>query len=97
MPPPVTWEVFRREFLKEYFSSSLRAKFSTDLMNLTQGSKTINEYEHEFNRLLQFSPDAYRDNDKLKRQTFMAGLVPNFQRRLAEFEIADYPAMIEKA
>ena len=27
----------------------------------------------------------------------MAGLEPNFQRRLAEFEITDYPAMIEKA
>ena len=66
-------------------------------MNLTQGSKTIDEYEHEFNILLQFAPDAYRDSDELKRQTFMAGLEPNFQRRLAEFEISDYGSVIEKA
>ena len=31
---PITWETFRQEFLKEYFPSSLTAKYCTDLMNL---------------------------------------------------------------
>src|SRR5262249_50541720 len=70
---------------------------STDLMNLSQGSRTVDEYEHEFNRLLQFAPDAYKDSDELKRQTFMAGLEPHFQRRFAEFEIVDFAALVEKA
>ena len=72
-------------------------KCRIDLMNLIQGDKTTDEYEQEFNQLFQFAPDVYKDSEEKKKQFFMAGLEPYFQRRLIEFEFPDFATLVEKA
>ena len=59
----LTWEVFKEVFFTEYFTASTREQMVSDWLKLRQGSKTVDEYEAEFNRLLRFAGVGYRDNE----------------------------------
>lgn len=75
----------------------MRIKFNVGLFTHTQGNKNINQYEHEFTRLLQFAPDAYRDCDELKKELFLGGLEPKMRCMLIGYELSSYNAVVKKA
>ena len=51
---PVTWEVFRRKFLSEYFPDSIKYAKEVEFLQLTQGSKSVAEYAEKFKHLSHF-------------------------------------------
>ena len=97
LPEPITWAVFRQNFLKEYFPTSLRVKYSADFLHLAQRGRSIDQYETEFSRLLQYAPESYRTSEELKVQIFLGGLDDDLRCRLEEFEVTTYQALVEKA
>ena len=59
-----TWPAFRDAFFQEYFPNATREQMTSDWLNLRQGSKSVDECEAEFNRLLRFTSEGYRENKK---------------------------------
>jgi len=51
---PITWEVFRRKFLSEYFPDSVKYAKEVEFLQLTQGSKSMAEYAKKFKYLSRF-------------------------------------------
>ncbi|XP_057755206.1 uncharacterized protein LOC130974369 [Arachis stenosperma] len=51
----ISWELFREEFYKKYFSSSARNAKEPELLQLKQGQMTITEYSSRFEELCRFS------------------------------------------
>jgi hypothetical protein len=52
----VTWDVFRREFLKRYFSEDVRGKKEIEFLELKQGEMSVTEYAAKFVELAKFYP-----------------------------------------
>ena len=51
----------------------------SDWLKLRQGSKTVDEYKAEFNRLLRFAGVGYREDELMKVQKFQDGLTPELR------------------
>ena len=66
-------------------------------LKLRQGSKTVDEYEAEFNRLLRFAGVGYRDNETMKLQKFQDGLNPDLRHAVKTFELTTFSAGAHKA
>ncbi|XP_058726174.1 uncharacterized protein LOC131597497 [Vicia villosa] len=52
----VTWNVFRREFLRKYYPEDVRGKKEIEFLELTQGNKSVTEYAAKFTELIKFYP-----------------------------------------
>jgi len=50
----VTWDVFRRKFLSEYFPDSVNYAKEVEFLQLTQGNKFLAEYAEKFKHLSHF-------------------------------------------
>ena len=48
-------------------------------LNLKQGSRTVDEYELEFSRLLRLADEGYRDNERIKVYKFQNWLNPEIR------------------
>ena len=64
---------------------------------LQKGSKTVVEYERELNRLMKFTPDAFKNDEEARMQRFLYGLDPQLQYEVRSFELTTYSAVINKA
>ncbi|KAL4276226.1 hypothetical protein AHAS_Ahas20G0186000 [Arachis hypogaea] len=51
----ITWEMFKREFYKKYFSNSARQAKELELLQLKQESKMVATYTSKFEELCCFS------------------------------------------
>lgn len=51
----VTWELFKQSFKTKYVGASYVEVRRKEFLNLTQGGKTVAEYEAEFLRLSQYA------------------------------------------
>ena len=74
-------------FFTEYFTASTREQMVSDWLKLRQGSKTVDEYEAEFNRLLRFAGVGYREDELMKVQKFQDGLSPDLRHAVKTFEL----------
>src|SRR5262249_31970215 len=97
MLQPITWKMFRQEFLENYFPSSHCVRYSANFLQLSQKGRPIEQYETEFSRLLQYAPESYRHSEELKRQVFLRGLDEDLRIRLEEFDLRTYRELIERA
>ncbi|XP_050876161.1 uncharacterized protein LOC127079837 [Lathyrus oleraceus] len=52
----VTWNVFRRKFLRKYFSEDVRGKKNIEFLELKQGNLSVTEYAARFMELAKFYP-----------------------------------------
>ncbi|XP_058784598.1 uncharacterized protein LOC131659424 [Vicia villosa] len=52
----VTWNVFRREFLRKYYPEDVRGKKEIEFLELSQGNKSVTEYAAKFTELIKFYP-----------------------------------------
>ena len=82
--------MFRQNFFKEYFPTSLRVKYSVDFLYLSQKGRSIDQYETEFSRLLQHAPESYKTSEELKVQVFLGGLNEELRCHLEEFKVTTY-------
>ncbi|XP_058752730.1 uncharacterized protein LOC131625913 [Vicia villosa] len=52
----ITWNVFRREFMRKYYPEDVRGKKEIEFIELTQGNKSVTEYAAKFTELAKFYP-----------------------------------------
>ena len=97
IPGPLTWEIFRDAFFHRYFPESIRQQMAADWINLRQGSKSVEEYEAEFNRLLRIAGEGYRENERMKVQKFQSGLNAEIRHQVKSFELNTLSAVAHKA
>ncbi|KAL1225374.1 hypothetical protein V5N11_009031 [Cardamine amara subsp. amara] len=53
----LSWDEFRREFDLKYFLQEARDRLQGEFLYLSQGSRSVREYESEFNRLKWFTAE----------------------------------------
>ncbi|XP_022967662.1 uncharacterized protein LOC111467107 [Cucurbita maxima] len=51
-----TWETFKEANLKYYYPKETRIKKQQEFNHLTQGKRTVDQYDQEFMRLKRFAP-----------------------------------------
>ena len=68
-----SWEEFAHEFNEQYYTQFHRDQMVVEFYHLTQGTRTVTEYEAELRRLSRFVPDSER-TDSLLAHKFEEGL-----------------------
>ncbi|XP_048141432.1 uncharacterized protein LOC125316639 [Rhodamnia argentea] len=92
----VSWEVFINAFYGQYFSDCAKDRKITEFMSLTQGDKTVVQYEARFSELSRFAPRLI-DTRERRCKRFQNGLKIEIQKQLAPPRIRDYPELYERA
>ncbi|XP_073036671.1 uncharacterized protein [Primulina eburnea] len=69
----VTWADFRAAFMQLYFPPALRQAKTIELLNLKQGSMSVDEYQQKFFELLPFAPHI-SGSSEAKYDHFLQGL-----------------------
>ncbi|XP_073037253.1 uncharacterized protein [Primulina eburnea] len=81
----ITWQTFRREFLKQYYLPQFRLQKLSEFENFKQTSDmTVMEYTSRFNDLGTYVPTIMSD-ETLKMHSFKKGLNSRIQSALAVF------------
>ncbi|XP_043717508.1 uncharacterized protein LOC122665424 [Telopea speciosissima] len=66
--PNLTWEQFKDAFFENYFSESFRERKATEFTKVSQGAKSVLEYQQNFKELFHFAPPHLKtDIEKGKR------------------------------
>lgn len=55
---PITWDLFKRKFYREYFPDSVHFAKEVEFLELVQGNMFISEYVDRFKHLLCFNTMA---------------------------------------
>ena len=92
---PVTWEVFRRKFLSEYFPDSVKYAKKVEFLQLTQGSKSVAEYAENFKHLSHFYTMPLHEEWRCRK--FENGLRGDLRLMVAPLSIKDFVTFVEKA
>ncbi|XP_015971716.1 uncharacterized protein LOC107495136 [Arachis duranensis] len=96
----ISWELFREEFYKKYFSSSARNAKELELLQLKQGQMTITEYTSRFEELCRFSwicQGAPEDFAEWKCIKFERGILSDIQSFVAPMEIRVSSELVNKS
>ena len=92
---PITWDVFRRKFLFEYFPDSVKYAKEVEFLQLTQGSKSVAEYAEKFKHLSRFYTMPLDEEWRCRK--FENGLRGDLRLMVAPLSIKDFVALVEKA
>ncbi|XP_043692943.1 uncharacterized protein LOC122643383 [Telopea speciosissima] len=93
--PNPTWEQFKEVFFRNYFPESFRDEKEVEFMALTQGSKSVLDYQQQFEDLFHFTPEHMR-SDACKSKKFEKGVKPEISVMLAILDIQSYAQMVQK-
>ncbi|GAU51659.1 hypothetical protein TSUD_414800, partial [Trifolium subterraneum] len=94
----VTWEMFKREFLRNYFPADVKSKKVVEFMKLEQGNMSLAEYAAKFQSLSAFSPyynTAEAEHDKCVK--FESGLRPDIKHLIGFSEIRNFATLVAKS
>jgi len=92
---PVTWDVFRRKFLSEYFPNSVKYTKEVEFLQLTKGSKYVTEYAEKFKHLSRFYTMPLDEEWRCRK--FENGLRGDLRLMVVLLSIKDFAALVEKA
>jgi len=92
---PVTWDVFRRKFLSEYFCDSVKYVKEVEFLQLTQGNKSVIEYAKKFKHLSRFYTMLLDKEWQCRK--FENGFRGDLCLMVAPLSIKDFTALVEKA
>ncbi|XP_077238470.1 uncharacterized protein LOC143879783 [Tasmannia lanceolata] len=92
-----TWGEFKTAFYTRYFPPSVKFLKENEFFNLKQGSRTVLEYEAEFNRLGRFVPSAVLEDNGFLARRFQEGLREPIRQRVKDFQIGTYAEVVSKA
>ncbi|KAH9665582.1 Endonuclease [Citrus sinensis] len=93
---PITWELFLEAFHEKYFPKRVRHQMEADFLRLTQGTKSVAEYEEQFTALSRFAPTLVA-NEGSKYRKFLEGLRPNIKGRVTILKINNYADLVDRA
>src|SRR5512142_1216430 len=92
----VTWTEFCHSFNKAQVPEGIVAQKKREFHSLQQGTRTVIEYLHEFNRLARYAPEDVR-TDAEKQEKFMSGLDDELTNQLISGDYADFARLVDKA
>ncbi|XP_073119979.1 uncharacterized protein [Henckelia pumila] len=78
----VSWDEFRTAFQRFYFPPTLRQTKASELLNLRQGTMSIEEYKQKFFDLLSYCPHI-TESSMAKYDHFLQGLNPEIHRMVS--------------
>nr|ABB47143.2 retrotransposon protein, putative, Ty3-gypsy subclass [Oryza sativa Japonica Group] len=93
---PITWLEFTAAFRKTHIPSGVVSLKKKEFRSLTQGSRSVTEYLHEFNRLARYAPEDVR-NDEERQEKFLEGLNDELSYPLMTGEYHDFQKLVDKA
>ena len=94
--PDLTWARFLELFYDKHFPLSVRDRKTTEFQMLTQGSKTVAEYDRAFTELARYAPHMV-DNEYRKARKFESGLRGPIQDRVNLLNMPTYAGVLDKA
>ncbi|XP_028124943.1 uncharacterized protein LOC114321905 [Camellia sinensis] len=94
--PGLTWARFLELFYNKHFPLSVRNRKTTEFQNLTQGNKTVVEYDRAFTELARYAPHMV-DDDYRKARKFESGLRGPIQDRVNMLNMPTYAGVLDKA
>ncbi|XP_052113753.1 uncharacterized protein LOC127744923 [Arachis duranensis] len=96
----ISWELFRDEFYKKYFPTSVRNARELELLQLKQGQMTITEYTSKFEELCRFSricQGAPEDFAEWKCIKYEGGLRSDVQSFVAPMQIWVFSELVNRS
>ncbi|CAA0830649.1 Unknown protein, partial [Striga hermonthica] len=84
-----TWDQFKELIREKYYPSYYRAYMERQFLALTQGTRTVDEYEREFTRLVAFVPDLVSTEAK-RAHRFTDGLRPAVRHSIVGHGVQTY-------
>nr|ABA99101.1 retrotransposon protein, putative, Ty3-gypsy subclass [Oryza sativa Japonica Group] len=93
---PITWLEFTAAFRKTHVPSGVVSLKKKEFRALTQGSRSVTEYLHEFNRLACYAPEDVRTDEELQEK-FLEGLNDELSYPLMTGDYSDFQKLVDKA
>ena len=90
------WGDFLAEFNAKYFPAEALDRMESQFLALTQGERSVREYDSEFSRLLVYSGRA-GDPEQMQVRRFMKGLSPDMRVRCKVRAYASRVELVEVA
>ena len=94
--PGLTWARFLELFYNKHFPLSVRDRKTTEFQTLTQGSRTVAEYDRAFTELARYAPHMVSDEYR-KARKFESGLRGPIQDRVNMLNMPTYAEVLDKA
>nr|AAX96686.1 retrotransposon protein, putative, Ty3-gypsy sub-class [Oryza sativa Japonica Group]ABA92529.1 retrotransposon protein, putative, Ty3-gypsy subclass [Oryza sativa Japonica Group] len=92
----VTWSKFCQNFNKAQVPEGIMAQKKREFRSLQQGTRTVIEYLHEFNRLARYAPEDVRTDAK-RQEKFLSGLDDELTNQLISRDYEDFEKLVDKA
>ncbi|XP_073041820.1 uncharacterized protein [Primulina eburnea] len=93
----ITWQIFKREFLKQYYPAEFRLQKLNEFENFRQSpDMTVMEYTSKFNDLGTYVPTIMSD-ETLKMHRFKKGLNSRIQSALAVYKPSSFADLMGAA
>ncbi|XP_058784020.1 uncharacterized protein LOC131658779 [Vicia villosa] len=92
----ITWDVFRREFLRKYYPEGVRGKKEIEFHELKQGNMSVTDYAAKFTELAKFYP--YYDGEGAefsKCVKFENGLRSEIKKAIGYQQIRVFPNLVD--
>ncbi|XP_075499072.1 uncharacterized protein LOC142537440 [Primulina tabacum] len=87
---PITWQIFRETFLKQYYPAEVRLQKLSEFENFSQApDMSVVEYTSQFNALGSYAPAIMAD-EVLKLHRYKKGLSSKIQSALAVYQPANF-------
>nr|ABF95989.1 retrotransposon protein, putative, Ty3-gypsy subclass, expressed [Oryza sativa Japonica Group] len=93
---PITWQEFTAAFKKTHIPTGVVALKKREFRALNQGSRSVTEYLHDFNRLARYAPEDVR-TDEERQEKFLEGLNDELSYTLMSTEFRDFQQLMDKA
>nr|CAE02458.1 OSJNBa0042D13.11 [Oryza sativa Japonica Group] len=93
---PITWLEFTAAFRKTHIPSGVVSLKKKEFRSLNQGSRTVTEYLHEFNRLARYAPEDVRTDEECQER-FLKGLNDELSYPLMTGDYHDFQKLVDKA
>ena len=90
------WETFKEAFLKYYYPKESRIKKQQEFNHLTQGDRTVDQYDQDFISLRRFAP-SLADTEEKQTEKFVLGLNLKTCRMLEAFNPKTYEEALRTA
>ncbi|XP_050920273.1 uncharacterized protein LOC127137909 [Lathyrus oleraceus] len=91
----VTWVVFNREFMRNYFPEDVYGKKEIEFLELKQGNLSVTEYASRFVELVKFYPHySEATNEFLKCIKFKSGLHPEMKQAIGYQQIMRFIELV---
>nr|ABA98151.1 retrotransposon protein, putative, Ty3-gypsy subclass [Oryza sativa Japonica Group] len=93
---PITWQEFMAAFKKTHIPTGVVALKKREFRALNQGSRSVTEYLHDFNRLARYAPEDVR-TDEERQEKFLEGLNDELSYALMSTDFRDFQQLVDKA